>query len=232
MSVNNKLRAVAEEYCHGLLEGDVSTEGVFLVGSVARGEAVEGSDVDLLIIDNRIHLNSDQQDNMRELVYKEEMISLIRTNLLKLEKNIKEGITTDICFAKEAIPLFDPKNLISKIKKLTNNFSFEVNLTSRIDNAIFGLKDAERFLRRREEEKAKMIALTTSLFLMRGFIQYHNSPYTSTKQIFGELQKYDPLVADSFKKIWSLNTCESLLKELSFQINRIKAIANKRVVRS
>jgi len=230
MNISNISKVVAEEYCHRLIEKDKTIKGIFLIGSVARGEAVEGSDIDLLIIDNKVDLSSDQQDNMKEVVYKGQAISLIRTNIPKLEKNIKEGITADICFVKEAVPLFDTGNLISKIKKLVNNFSFNINLAGRIDNAITVLKDARRFLGQGEKEKAKMIALTTSFFLMRGFIQYYNSPYTSAKQMFGELEKYDHLVADSFKKIWLLDTCESVLKGLSFQIDRIKAVANKRAM--
>jgi predicted nucleotidyltransferase len=229
MSVSDKLKLIAEEYCQKLLQEDGSIEGVFLIGSVARGEAVEGSDIDLLIIDKEIDLNSDQQDNMREITYKGEVISLIRTNLPKLQKNIREGITADICFAKEAIPLYDPKNLTVKIKNLIRGFSFNINLVSRVENAISGLNDAKRFLKQGEEEKARMIALTTSFFLMRGFIQYYNSPYTSAKQMFAELEKYDHLVAGSFKKIWLLDNCKSILKELSFQIERIRLIANKEV---
>lgn len=222
MNVSDKLKVVAEEYCLKLLEGNKSIEGIFLIGSVARGEAVEGSDIDLLIIGKGIDLTTDQQDNMREMVYKGKAISLIRTNLSKLEKNIKGGITADICFAKEAIPLFDPKNLAPKIKNLIASFSFNINLANRVDNAISGLKDAERFLKQGEEEKARMVALTTSFFLMRGFIQYHNSPYTSTKQIFGEVEKIDNQLGKSFKKIWVLTDSRQIIKELNFQIERIE----------
>jgi predicted nucleotidyltransferase len=222
MSVSDKLKLIAEEYCQKLLRENGSIEGVFLIGSVARGEAVEGSDIDLLIIDKEIDLNSDQQDNMREIAYKGEVISSIRTNLPKLQKNIREGITADICFAKEAIPLYDPKNLTVKIKNLIRGFSFNINLVSRVENAISGLNDAKRFLKRGEEEKVRMIALTTAFFLTRGFIQYHNSPYTSAKKIFGELEKIDEKLGRSFKTIWVLTDSRQIIKELNFQIKRIR----------
>ncbi|MBU4381357.1 nucleotidyltransferase domain-containing protein [Candidatus Parcubacteria bacterium] len=219
--INEHLTKLANEYVIENLKKQPSVEGVFLIGSVARNQACLDSDIDLLIVSNK-KLSNDQQDNMSKDVFKDHKISLIYTNIDKIKKNISDGIVVDACFAKEAVPLYDPKNMIIEIKEIANNFKLDINLKSRINNAEDGLNDAIRYEKNNRLSEATAIALTNSFFFIRGFIQSFNSPYTSAKHMLGELNNIDKNLSKSYERMWKLGNLKKILKEFRYQIDYTK----------
>jgi len=214
---NIHLNNIAKAYVKKELINNPDIQAVFLVGSVAKGQAEIGSDIDLLII-TKSPLAPDQQDNMEEITWQNENISLLYSNLDLMKQHITEEIMVDLCFSIEAVPIYDPSNMIKEIKKLSDGFQLNINLKARVSNANDGLKDAKRLLANNKPEEANIVALTTSFFLIRGYVQSFNSPYTSAKHLLAELKKYDPSFFTEFKKIWQNANPNHIISCLERQI--------------
>jgi predicted nucleotidyltransferase len=197
---------------------------VFVVGSFARGEASSKSDLDLLVVLKKRKSGGSQEDNIVKTKCNGKTTQIIYSSKEEIEKGIKDKEPFYVSLAMEAKPLYDPSKYKEKLNALTQNFSFEINLRARLDNAKEYLADAKELYRAGDLLSAKFVALISSYWLARAYINFLGSPYTMEKRVFHELQKLDPHFHSLFQKLWNSNKIEKILNCYKAEIEYIEGI--------
>lgn len=199
-----------------LLRRDKDISAVFLVGSFARNEETNISDVDLMIISKK-KLSNDQQDNMKSEEYYGREFSLHFTNLDLIFLGVKQEIPPIITCISDAKPIYDPENLILRVKSLLDGFSFSSN----VEQEVLSFEKTLSKISEKNTSEKNFIILMSSLDLAREFLCSQNNPYLAVKHIFKQLYLYNVSFADCFKGLWE---SESFSKIKSIFEDQIKTI--------
>jgi predicted nucleotidyltransferase len=113
LNIKNEIFEMLEEYLSDVV-------GIYLVGSYARGEETEGSDIDVLVITNKINKRIEKGKYNLILISLTEIKDALETNILPILPMIKE-----------AKPLLNGNliNLYNKTKLTNKNLSWHIKIT-------------------------------------------------------------------------------------------------------
>ena len=201
-------------------------ELLFLVGSVAKGTAGPLSDIDLLIVVKE-KLNQNTKDNVKQIEFREKKFQLIYCTKAEIEKDIEEGLPVRIDQLRSSIILLDKDQKAEKLKKKALEFTFNVKMDRRLEQAEEAVSKVESLIQKEDYLSAKLTAIMHGFWFGRDIIEYHNSAATSLKEYSKELEKMDPEYLAHFKKLVEPGGKEEALQNLS-QLKKLMECAHSK----
>ncbi len=112
------LKDRAEQVTEALVEEFPAISGVWLFGSVARGDEDELSDIDLFVLGTDPHLRPSTIRNRLDLKNRPPKVSIVYHTPATLERFVKNGSRFIVHLQLEGEILFDNDGLLGKIQRL------------------------------------------------------------------------------------------------------------------
>jgi predicted nucleotidyltransferase len=172
------------------LKEDYSISMVLLIGSEAKGTARPDSDIDLLLFHDNLP-ESNNQDRIEEKKVDGKLFQLQHVTLKEIMNDISGEYDFRIDQLRSSKILFDRNNQFPELEQKVKNFHFSVNLKSRVEQAKDGLRKCKRAKFQKENAKAKLIALQTSFWLSRDYLNYCNVSKTGVSEFLESLKETD-----------------------------------------